>query len=108
MLPPCGLLNALLFLSALIVLIAPLLLGVLVILRAFIVCYLISGGYVRLLYRKLPVVAFTGLPMASPDTRSSTLRFCCRPAELSLEATGKVLPKPRDETEFVDTPSRTR
>ena len=55
-------------------------------------------------YCKLPVVALTGLPMASPDTRSSTLRFCCRPAELSLEATGKVFPKPRAETEFVATP----
>jgi hypothetical protein len=60
--------------------------------------------YVRLLYRKLPVVALTGLPMASPDTRSSTLRFCCRPAELAFEATGKVLPKPRAETEFIPTP----
>src|ERR1700757_4965321 len=30
------------------------------------------------------------LPMASPDTRSSTLRFCCRPAELSLEATAPI------------------
>jgi hypothetical protein len=28
--------------------------------------------------------------MASPDTRSSTLRFCWRPAELSFEATGSV------------------
>ena len=59
-------------------------------------------------YCKLPVVAFTGLPMASPETRSSTLRFCCRPEEFSFEATGKVLPKPRAETEFVATPSCTR
>jgi hypothetical protein len=32
--------------------------------------------------------------MAAPDTRSSTLRFCWRPAEVSFEATGRVLPKP--------------
>src|SRR5579864_7204324 len=61
-----------------------------------------------LFYCKLPVVALTGWPMASPETRSSTLRFCCRPAELSLEATGRLLPKPLDETELVDTPSCTR
>src|SRR5208337_1275707 len=59
-------------------------------------------------YCKLPVVTLTGLPMASPDTRSSTLRFCCRPEELSFEATGKVLPKPLDDTEFVNTPCCTR
>jgi hypothetical protein len=59
-------------------------------------------------YCKLPVVTLAGLPMASPDTRSSTLRFCWRPAELSLEATGSVLPKPLALTEFVVTPSRTR
>ncbi len=59
-------------------------------------------------YCKLPVVALTGLPMASPDTRSSTLRFCWRPAELPLEATGKVLPKPLALTEFVATPCCTR
>ena len=54
----------------------------------------LSNRCLFLPYCKLPVVALTGLPMASPDTRSSTLRFCCRPAELSLEATGKELPKP--------------
>ena len=51
------------------------------------------------------VVALTGTPMASPDTKSSTLRFCCRPEELSFEATGRVFPKPLAETEFVNTPS---
>jgi hypothetical protein len=68
----------------------------------------ISAVYMRLFYCRLPVVAFTGLPMASPDTRSSTLRFCCRPAELPLEATGKVLPKPFALTEVVTTPCCTR
>jgi len=55
-------------------------------------------------YCKLPVVALTGLPIASPDTTSSTLRFSCRPAGLSFEATGRVLPKPFEVTEFVATP----
>ncbi len=59
-------------------------------------------------YCKLPVVTLAGLPMASPDTRSSTLRFCWRPAELSFEATGRVLPKPLALTEFVVTPSCTK
>jgi hypothetical protein len=68
----------------------------------------ITAQYVRLLYCKRPVVALTGLPMASPDTRSSTLRFCCRPAELPLEATGKVLPKPLALTAFAATPCCTR
>lgn len=60
------------------------------------------------LYCKLPVVAFAGLPMASPETRSSTLRFCCRPEELPFEATGKVLPNPLALTEFMATPCCTR
>src|SRR5579864_1814780 len=47
---------------------------------------------VRPFYCKLPVVAFTGWPMASPETRSSTLRFCWRPAALLFEATGELLP----------------
>lgn len=59
-------------------------------------------------YCRLPVVALTGLPMASPDTTSSTLRFSCRPAELSFEATGEVLPKPVELTEFATTPCCTR
>lgn len=67
----------------------------------------LSPAY-RLFYCKLPGAKLTGLPMASPDTRSSTLRFCWRPAEVSLEATGKVLPKPLDETDWLDTPSCTR
>ena len=61
-----------------------------------------------LLYCKLPVVALAGLPMASPDTRSSTLRFCCRPAEVLLEATGKVSPKPLALTASAATPCSTR
>ena len=59
-------------------------------------------------YCRLPVVAFTGLPMASPDTRSSTLRFCCRPAALSLVATGRVSPNPVAVTEPEATPCCTR
>ncbi len=62
----------------------------------------------RCLYCKLPVVALTGLPMASPDTRSSTLRFCCRPEALSFEATARVLPKPLADTELAATPCCTR
>ena len=45
------------------------------------------------------MVTLAGWPIASPDTSSSTLRFCWRPAELSFVATGKVLPKPLAETE---------
>ena len=68
----------------------------------------VMADCVRLLYRKLPVVALGRLPIASPDTRSSTLRFCCRPAELSLVATGKVLPKPLALTALFATPCCTR
>jgi hypothetical protein len=55
-------------------------------------CIHIMNRKLLLRYCKLPVVVGTGLPMASPDTRSSTRRFCCLPAELSLVATGIVLP----------------
>jgi hypothetical protein len=71
------------------------------------VCYLRYCSVRRLLYCKRPVVV-TRLPMRSPDTRSSTLRFCCRPAESPFEATGKVLPKPFALTEFAATPCCTR
>lgn len=60
------------------------------------------------LYCKRPVCGFTGLPIASSDTRSSTLRFCWRPAALSFEATANVLPKPLAVTEFAATPCCTR
>jgi hypothetical protein len=33
-------------------------------------------------------------PMASPDSTSSTRRFCLRPSAVSLDATGAVFPKP--------------
>src|SRR5271157_6627635 len=59
-------------------------------------------------YRKLPVVTLTSFPIDSPDTTSSTRRFSCRPAELSFEATGSVLPNPVAVIEFVDTPCCTR
>ena len=75
--------------------------------NSFHVCYLRCCS-LRLLYCKLPVCGLTGLPMASPDTRSSTLRFCCRPAELSFEATARLLPKPLAVTAFDDTPCCTR
>ena len=45
-------------------------------------------------YRKLPVVTLTSFPIDSPDTTSSTRRFSYRPAELSFEATGRVLSNP--------------
>src|SRR5207253_4078792 len=35
-----------------------------------------------------------GVPMMSPETTSSTLRFFWRPAAVSFEATGFSLPKP--------------
>ncbi len=71
------------------------------------VSYLRYCSVRRLLYCKRPVVV-TRLPMRSPDTRSSTLRFCCRPAESPFEATGEVLPKPFALTEFAATPCCTR
>lgn len=73
-------------------------------------CGLSQGrsGFTVTTQRKLPVVALTGMPMASPETTSSTLRFCWRPAGLSLEVTGKVLPKPDALTEFAATPCSTR
>ena len=57
-----------------------------------------------LYYRKLPVVTLTSVGIDSPDTTSSTRRFSCRPAELSLEATGSVLPKPFAVMELAGTP----
>jgi hypothetical protein len=49
----------------------------------FHLCYLRYCWYIRLIYRKFLIVALTGLPMASVDTRNSTLRFGCPPPELS-------------------------
>jgi hypothetical protein len=49
-----------------------------------------------------------GLPIASPETTSSTLRFSCRPLDVTLDATGDMLPKPLAFTEFVVTPCSTR
>ena len=37
-------------------------------------------------------MALTEVPMMSPETTSSTLRFCWRPVELSFVATGWELP----------------
>src|SRR5450631_1406412 len=36
------------------------------------------------------------VPMISPETTSSTLRFIWRPAAVELSATGIVFPKPRE------------
>ena len=58
--------------------------------------------------RRLPVVTLAGLPIASPDTTSSTRLFSWRPAELSLEATGEALPNPLALTDAVATPCSTR
>jgi hypothetical protein len=66
------------------------------------------GGVLRTSYRKLPVCGLTALPIASPDTRSSTRRFCCRPEALSFEATARLLPKPLAVTAAVATPCWTR
>ena len=35
-----------------------------------------------------------GVPIISPETTISTRRFFCRPAAVSLDATGLSLPKP--------------
>ena len=59
-------------------------------------------------YRRLPVVTFTSFPIDSPDTTSSTRRFSCRPAELSFEATGNVLPNPVAVIDAIETPCCTR
>lgn len=48
------------------------------------------------------------MPMGSPETTSSTRRFCCRPAAVSLEATGPLLPNPIAVTDGLDTPWATR
>src|SRR6202041_1505660 len=57
-----------------------------------------------LAFYKLPVVTCVGLPMASPDTTSSTLRFSCRPLALSFDATGMVFPNPLALTDPAVTP----
>src|SRR5215472_19021073 len=45
------------------------------------------------------VSELVALPIASPDSTSSTRRFCCRPSGVSFEAMGTVLPKPRASIE---------
>jgi hypothetical protein len=47
-------------------------------------------------------------PIMSPEITSSTRRFSCRPAEVSLEATGCVFPKPLVVTELTGIPCWTR
>ena len=49
-----------------------------------------------------------GIPITSPATIISTRRLRCRPAAVSLEATGVVFPKPRALTAFIAIPCCTR
>ena len=44
-------------------------------------------------------------PMISPETTSSTRRFCWRPAAVSFEATGWLFPNPLEVTDVPATPS---
>ena len=41
-----------------------------------------------------PRISDSFVPITSPETTSSTRRFCCRPAAVSFVATGVVSPKP--------------
>jgi hypothetical protein len=59
-------------------------------------------------YCRLPEVRLAWVPIASPETTSSTLRFAWRPDALSFEATGTLLPKPVAVTELATTPCCTR
>ena len=47
-------------------------------------------------------------PMISPETTSSTRRFCCRPVAVSFDATGWVLPNPLAVTEASEIPALVR
>ncbi len=47
-------------------------------------------------------------PIASPETTNSIRRFCCRPAAVSLVATGWLLPNPRETMEDVTMPCLAR
>src|SRR5438270_13688205 len=60
------------------------------------------------LYCRLPEVRLAWVPIASPETTSSTLRLAWRPDALSFEATGTLLPKPVAVTELATTPCCTR
>jgi hypothetical protein len=53
----------------------------------------------------LPVVGRIGVPITSPETTNSTRRFCCRPAAVSLVATGWDSPNPRAAIEELLMPS---
>lgn len=48
------------------------------------------------------------LPMASPESTSSTRRFCWRPSGVSFDATGAVFPKPLAVTASAGIPCCTR
>ncbi len=50
----------------------------------------------------------TWVPITSPETIISTLRFNFRPAAVLLSATGRVLPKPRAITLLIETLLSTR
>src|SRR3984957_10748768 len=53
-------------------------------------------------------VVVSVVPRISPETTSSTRRFCWRPAAVELSATGIVFPKPWLVTLVGGTPSHTR
>lgn len=47
-------------------------------------------------------------PIISPDTMSSTRRFCCRPSAVSFDAIGCAFPRPRAVTDAAGMPCFTR
>jgi hypothetical protein len=55
-----------------------------------------------------PADALVAFPIASPESTSSTRRFCCRPSGVSLDAMGWVLPNPRAPIELAAIPCWTR
>src|SRR5260370_26446432 len=67
----------------------------------------LSGGR-RLSYCRTPVDASAVFPIASPESTSSTRRFCCRPSGVSFDAIGSVLPNPLALIEGAEIPCWTR
>lgn len=65
------------------------------------------NDYIQL-YCCAPPADAVVFPIASPDSTSSTRRFCCLPSAVSLVAIGWVLPKPRASTELAAIPCCTR
>jgi unsaturated chondroitin disaccharide hydrolase len=67
-------------------------------------CYCGVVGVVVVLDR----MSLSLVPITSPDTTSSTRRFCCRPAAVSLPTAGIVSPNPFAVTDVEGTPCETR